>query len=387
LQDVAERHGAQTARAAADLPALALVVDGEPIVIRPAGDRIQIDHDTAGAAVFELDGAAFAELMHGTTSTFGLQMSARARAREGSMDTFVRWEPALRCLLAGLDAYVPGSIAFTDLDGSTLDIRQSFTLDDDPRRIGHFLGQAGYLHLKGVFSEKEMAAVRADLDSAMRAATRDDGASWWARTEDEGWYPARILGFNHKSPALQTLLTSDRYLAIGTFTDDTYIARDPFTTDGAEGLFKKVGVVEGISDVSWHKDCATGAHSQKCCELIVGVSLSAAGPGTGELGVAVGSHRANVAPLGIDGVDLPRIALPTDAGDVTVHCSCTLHMSRPPVSGQRQVVYTGFGLAPREDGERAYVAESRQQRSELNDYVRRSQNDHELGASLTSSEL
>lgn len=31
---------------------------------------------------------------------------------------------------------------------------------------------------------------------------------------------------------------------------------------------------------------------------------------------------------------------------VTVHCSCTLHMSRAPVSLERRVVYTGFELAP-----------------------------------------
>src|SRR2546430_11411004 len=51
--------------------------------------------------------------------------------------------------------------------------------------------------------------------------------------------------------------------------------------------------------------------------------------------------------LGVVGLDLPRVPLPTRTGDITVHCSCTLHMSRPPVSAERRVVYTGFGLAPR----------------------------------------
>ena len=39
--------------------------------------------------------------------------------------------------------------------------------------------------------------------------------------------------------------------------------------------------------------------------------------------------------------------LATYVGDLTVHCSCTLHMSRPPISGERRVIYTGFGLVPR----------------------------------------
>ena len=69
----------------------------------------------------------------------------------------------------------------------------------------------------------------------------------------------------------------------------------------------------------------------------------------GELGVVAGSHRANVPALGITHVDLPRIALPTQTGDVTVHCSCTLHMSRPPVSAPRRVVWQNAGLRPSHD--------------------------------------
>ena len=95
----------------------------------------------------------------------------------------------------------------SDRNGDELDLRRSFRVDDDREDIGHFLAEAGYLHLEGVFTEAEMAAVSAELDAAMAAATRDDGASWWARTE-EGWYPSRILGFNLKSPTLQELLES-----------------------------------------------------------------------------------------------------------------------------------------------------------------------------------
>ena len=50
--------------------------------------------------------------------------------------------------------------------------------------------------------------------------------------------------------------------SIGSFTDDTFVQRDPDVGDSAEGLLKKIGVVEGISDVSWHKDCSMGGHSR-----------------------------------------------------------------------------------------------------------------------------
>jgi hypothetical protein len=292
--------------------------------------------------------------------------------RRGDADDFVAWEPVLRCLLDGRRVYQPGTVELHDRDGAPLELTRAFRLDDDPAEIRHFLTEAGYLHLEEVFTADEMAAVAAEQDAAIAAARRDDGASWWARTEAEGWYAARVLGFNHQSPTLRSLIHDDRFRRIGTFTDDAYKVRDPDRGDSAEGLLKKVGVVEGISDVSWHKDCSMGGHSRRCCSLVVGISVTGAGPENGELGVVAGSHRANVVPLGVEGLDLPHVALPTRTGDLTVHCSCTLHMSRPPVSRERRVVYTGFDLAPRAGDHRAELtpAQRRQQRAALNDHVR-----------------
>ncbi len=44
---------------------------------------------------------------------------------------------------------------------------------------------------------------------------------------------------------------------------------------------------------------------------------------------------------------------------MTVHCSCTFHMSHAPVSAERRVIYTGFGLASPGDGPLEYEAEVR----------------------------
>jgi hypothetical protein len=61
--------------------------------------------------------------------------------------------------------------------------------------------------------------------------------------------------------------------------------------------------------------------------------------------VLAGSHRALVQPAFVRReCDLPVVDLPTDTGDVTVHCSCTLHMAQPPVERERRVMYTGFSL-------------------------------------------
>ena len=50
-------------------------------------------------------------------------------------------------------------------------------------------------------------------------------------------------------------------------------------------------------------------------------------------------------------LDLPILDLPTETGDITVHCSCTMHMAQPPVDRERRVLYTGLRMPPREDAE------------------------------------
>ena len=391
LEGLLDSRGAEAGRAAVRLGLLPLSFDVEGEQFTFAGDdgALDLSRRQDGALVVALDRIAFSELVNDSVSTFGLAMSGRADIRLGSVDAFVEWEPVLRFLLDGRAVYEPGTIGFYDRHGSPLELSRSFTLDSDPDEMGHFLAQAGFLHVEGVFNEAEMAAVSRDLDDAIAVADRDDGASWWAQTGAGEWYPARILGFNQKSPALRALLHSERFATIGTLTDDQYLQRDPDVGDSAEGLLKKVQVVEGISDVSWHKDCAMGGHSRHCCGLTVGISVTGAGRENGELGVVPGSHRANIAPLGVEGLDLPRVPLPTRTGDVTVHCSCTLHMSRPPVSAERRVVYTGFGLAPR-PGDQVVgrtPEEIRGERARLGDQVRSQQQRQKLSSRTASYEL
>jgi len=374
-----DRNGVAARRSLdrAELPSMTIDVDGEPITVERTGEALSIRPGKGGDLVVEVDAATFADLVHDGVSTFGAQMTGRAVVAAGEADDFIGWEPVWRTLVDGAPVYEPGSIDFRNRDGARLELTRSFGPDDDPDEIGHFLAEAGFLHLRGVFTEDEMAAVSADLDRAMAAAEQDDGASWWACDDAGEWAPARILGFNHHSAALRELLLSDRFARIATFTDDEFELRDPIATDSAEGLHKRVGITQGISDVSWHKDCAMGGHSRGCCGLVTGISVTGAGPESGELGVVPGSHRANIAAIGIDRLDLPRLALPTETGDVTVHCSCTLHMSRPPMSAERRVVYTGFDLAARAEDTPAVrdLGTSRADRASLNDHVRRHQTD------------
>ncbi len=240
-----DERGSQAGVAATrlELVPLTLDVEGHQLTLIPSGDALDVRPGGRDALVVAMDRQGFSDLVQDVTSTFGVQMTGRAEIRRGTVETFIAWEPVLRFLIDGRQVYEPGLVDFHDREGAPLDLSRSFVLDDPPEEIGHFLAEAGFLHLEGVFTEAEMSAVSAELDDAMASAERDDGASWWASTEGGEWYPSRILGFNQKSEALRALLHSQRFATIGTLTDDLYVQRNPDVGDSAEGLMKKVGVV------------------------------------------------------------------------------------------------------------------------------------------------
>ena len=190
-----------------------------------------------------------------------------------------------------------------------------------------------------------MARVSADMDAALGAYRPDDGRSWWARTSSGEDRAVRLQWFEEHSPTTASLLGDDRFLRIGRLTEDGL--RPPTSGNMIEALIKPIGVVQGISDLPWHKDCSLGRHSYECCGLTVGISVTGADAGSGQLAVVAGSHRALVQPAFVRRRwGLPVVELPTRTGDVTVHCSCTLHMSHPPVDRERRVMYTSFTLPP-----------------------------------------
>ena len=294
-------------------------MEGERFTFDPSGGSLSIRRGLNGILVAGLDQSAFSDLVEDAVSTFGLTMLGRADVRVGSVDAFVAWEPVLRFLFDGRAVYEPDTIRFHDRDGAPLELRRSFTLDEDPDEMGHFLAQAGFLHIESVFSEAEMDAVSRGLDNAIERpkATMVPRGGRKPKPENGTQHESGVQSESRRPS--ETRCTATGFPSIGTLTDDEYVQRDPDVGDSAEGLLKKVHVIEGISDVSWHKDCAMGGHSRHCCGLTVGISVTGAGPENGELGVVPGSHRANIALLGIEGLDLPRLPLPTRTGDITVH--------------------------------------------------------------------
>ena len=198
--------------------------------------------------------------------------------------------------------------------------------------------------MRGWLDTDLMHELSADMDRALPMYARDDGRSWWAKTANGDDRCVRMEWFHEHSAGVRELLASERFLRIGGFPRRRLSSRAP-SAIASSALVKPIGVVEGISDVPWHKDCSLGMHSYRCCGLTCGISVTGADARSGQLRVVAGSHRALVQPAFVrSSSDLPIVDLPTETGDVTVHCSCTLHMSQPPIERERRVMYTGFGL-------------------------------------------
>jgi len=334
-----------------NLPALTLSVGDRTVTLceRRGALRIEAGH-ASDSATAKLDCDGLSDLVQDWTTTMGLAMKSRVKMTQGSFEHWIGWEPVLRALFDGRAVHEAGAITLSDRDGRDLDLSRSFGRDDDRDEISHFLHQAGFLHLRGVFTEAEMAAVSADLDVALERARPDDGASWWAGDSKGLQQAVRVLFFQEQSAALRGLLQDDRLSWLSNITGDDLCGNTKGAGWlGAEGLIKPLDIKSGLSDLPWHKDCGQGQHSYYCNGLSIGISVTGADESSGALGVVPGSHRANVQTAGKDdSLDLPVIKLATQTGDLTVHCSDTLHRAYPPTARPRKVVYTGFRQAPME---------------------------------------
>lgn len=322
-------------------PLVVVVGDGSWRLERAAGAvSVAPVRDAGGLPVLRLTPTQLDDLVEDRLTPVGLMTSGSLVLTGCGIGRLLDWWLVLRSVLDGEPVYRPGDVDLPD------DLGRSFTLEDDPDELREFLSTAGYLHLRDVFTPDEMARVSTDMDREAPAYSDGDGESWWVTLADGARRVVRMQRFDERSEAVAALLADPRFTSLGDIPGCGHIPRPG--RNRAEALFKPIGVREGISDVPWHKDCSLGRHSYECCRLTVGISVTGAGPGSGQLRVVAGSHRARIWPslLDVDRLDLPQVALATETGDLTVHLSCTLHMAEPPVHRERRVLYTDFELPP-----------------------------------------
>lgn len=323
---------------------LTVSVDDQRWTLGVDGPRMTCVRGAATGTELRIDAEQLAGLVFDQVTPMGWLTTGTLQIA-GQLSDVLDWWLLLRAALDGTTPHLNGAVVFKDRDGEPLDLKHCYTPDDPADEMAWFLEQAGYLHIRGMFSQAEMAAVSTEMDLAAPRYFEGDGLSWWATLEDGSSALVRMQGFDAESRTAAELVADERLLGIGGLTGDGHVFSG-WEGKRVEALFKPLGVTRGISDVPWHKDCALGRHSYDCCGLTVGISVTAGGATSGQLRVVAGSHRALVwpAPSLQPGLDLPVVDLATEAGDVTVHLSCTLHMAQPPVERDRRVMYTSFSL-------------------------------------------
>lgn len=342
-----------------DLPPQTVDVDGRRWRLSVDGGAVLVQPGPPDGPALRIDSQQLTDLVHDQATPMAWLSSGQLHLGGGKLEDVLNWWLILRAVLDDRIPHIPGDIDFRTPAGDVLDLRRSFEADEPIEDMRAFLTEAGFLHIRGLFTEDEMAAASADMDRAAPRYEQGDGRSWWATLEDGTDRLVRMQTFDKESPVTARLVAEDRFQRLSQIPGDDH-QWGKRAHNRIEALFKPLGVRKGISDVPWHKDCSLGRHSYECCGLTVGISVTGADARSGQLSVVAGSHRALVwpAPTLQPGLDLSVIDLPTNTGDITMHLSCTLHMAHPPVDGERRVMYSGFALPPA-DAEAAKAGRAR----------------------------
>jgi len=312
-----------------------------------ADGRIQLKQHMGETGLrVKLTASEFSGLVNDLYTPMTFFVSGSLNILRGEFSTFLDWWLIVRAVVDQRPIHVPGGTNFRDRHGAPLNFKQSFSLQDSREDMRHFLETAGFMHIAGVFSAAEMSAISADIDKYHDNYFEGDDSSWWATTKNGERRLVRLQRFDQFSAATRSILQDPRFKRIGEISGDGHV-HCGLEGNAIEALIKPLDVVQGISDLPWHKDCSLGRHSYECCSLTVGISVTGAGADSGQLRVIAGSHRALMWPALISRPEkygLPVIDLPTRTGDITVHLSCTHHMAQAPTARERRVMYTGFRL-------------------------------------------
>ena len=333
---LAQGNGKLAAGAVRDAIAFRLP-DGRAWTFEPVdGDLAVRPGDEGAATVVELDAAAWSDFVHEAHTSFGLLYAGALRFPRGDFVGLDRWEPALRALFHGRPLYDPAAVADVEL-------ARTFTLDDDPAELATFLGRTGFAHVRGVFSPEEIDAVSLEVEALRRRATTDDRRSWWAKDADGRDVCCRLIYTSLHSARLGRLAGDERLRRLADLSGTTLV---PVVDrlDGVGVVIKNPAVVEGLSDLPWHRDCGLGGHPVLCPALNIGIQLDRADAENGQLHFLAGSHLSSGAPPTAGDDSLPVLAVDAEPGDVTVHFGHVLHAAPPPLSptAGRRALYVGF---------------------------------------------
>jgi hypothetical protein len=291
--------------------------------------------DDAAETVAALSEAAWCDFVSEARTCFGLLYAGLVSFPRGNFDALDRWEPVLRALFHGRPPYDPGPL-------EDLDLARSFR-PGDLDEAGQFLRRAGFVHIRGVFDETEVAAVRAEVERMRAAARPTDGRSWWAKDSTGADVCCRLIYATRSSEIMADFVDDERFPPLAEL-GGVEVRPAPDRLDGVSVVVKNPSIVEGLSDLPWHRDCGLGGHPVLCPTVLIGVQLDSANTGSGQLRYLAGSHLTTGAPPAPDDESVPVIGIDADPGDVTVHFGHVLHVAPPPDSAGpgRRTMYVSY---------------------------------------------
>jgi ectoine hydroxylase-related dioxygenase (phytanoyl-CoA dioxygenase family) len=334
---LARPEGQAAARDVVGIGSIAFrLLDGRAYRLGPTTDGIAVDPSDDAATIVDLDLDAWRQFVTELATAAGLFYAGRLAFARGSFADLERWEPALRALVDGRPIFDPAGV----VDGP--DPHRAYTLDAPAETLRAALDANGYVLVKRVFREDEIARLIDVVETWQARARPGDGRSWWARRADGTSVLCRLIYLGLVSPEVAVLDHDPRIACLLRLVrGDLRPAVD--RADGHSVVLKHGQVADGLADLPWHRDCGLGGHPVTCPKLNIGVQLDAATAASGQLHVVPGSWRYSC-----HRADLPRartIALDTEPGDCTVHLGDVMHAAPPPSGsgpGRRALYLTGM---------------------------------------------
>lgn len=311
-------------------------------------DRVEIVPGVVDDAevVLEIPYVAWQDYVYEFRTRAGLLYSRAVEFVRGDYERWDAWEPAIRCMYSGRPIYNPAELNLVDLNGSPLDLKRSFTLDDPDEQIGHFLRTTGFLVIKGAFADR-LEAIAAEVDRLRDEARENELWSWWTADQTCKRFPYRLLYMAQRS-ALIAALDNDPTVRRLVDLCGAEVVPVPDRVEGHLAVLKPFGnnaEVGGFATLPWHKDCGLGGCPLTCPGVQVGVQLDAANSQSSQLWMMAGSAGkvCHDNPTAQQLAEWPIVALETEAGDATVHLTCGLHAGPKPTGpNPRRTLYIPF---------------------------------------------
>ncbi|HVT78982.1 MAG TPA: phytanoyl-CoA dioxygenase family protein [Acidimicrobiales bacterium] len=306
------------------------------------GEGVAVDDgpaDPAADVVVSLSPVAWNDLITQVRTLVNLHLANELTYERGGFVQLADWGPLLTLVHCGVPLYDPARV---DLSG--VDLTRSFTLDDSDDDLRTYLETTGYLHVRGVFSPDEIAAMNAEVDRLAALARRGDDESWWVTDEDGNDVLCRLVYTGMRSDVINDVEYDARVTRLGTLLRaDLKPSHDRM--EGAAVLLKVPGKTQGLSNIPWHQDCGMGGHAIYCPSVGVGIQLTGSNAEVGNITFVPGSHGQSLH----NGwqqrfADVPVVAIDTEPGDVTVHIKDVMHASPRPTGpketqGWRRTLY------------------------------------------------